>query len=171
MRRLASSIDFFAQAGIAGQLLDGFFAFLRSECVSLCQSLSVIAECPLFRFLARAVHVLREVGRELVVIRGDHGEGRNQENIRLVVSVGLFEGFEIQHTGEQGDAVERDAAIGKISGDSGGARGSVAFAQNEQRRGPALVARDVEADELAEGLDVSLDAPEFLEHPQNRRRG
>ena len=106
-----------------------------------------------------------------MMIAGDNGEGRNQENVGLIVGVGLFERFEIQHGGEQRDAVERNAAIGEVTGDACGARGSVAFAEEEERRRPAFVARDVEANEFAEGLDVSLDAPEFLERSRNRRRG
>ena len=44
----------------------------------------------------------------------------------------------------------------------GRARRAVTFAEDEQRRRPALVAADVEPYEFAEGLDVSLNAPEFL---------
>ena len=75
------------------------------------------------------VHVLREIGRQLVVIARDHGERRNQKNVRLIVGGVVFERLEIQHRREQRDAVERNAAIGEISGDAGRARRAVAFSE------------------------------------------
>ena len=70
--------------------------------------------------------------------------------------------WKFKHRRDQHHAVQRDALIDQVSAQPGGARGAVAFADQEQRRRPALVAAEIEADELADRRDVALHAKEFL---------
>ena len=114
------------------------------------------------RLLPRLVHVLHQVGRQFLVITRNHGEGGNQQDVGLVVALGVFQRLEAERGREQGDAVERDALVREIAGDAGGARGSVTLAEEEERRTPALVAREIQPDEFAEGVDVALHAQKFL---------
>ena len=114
-------------------MIDHFLPLLWRERISLVQSLRVLSRCPLLRFLPRAVHVLREIGCQFVVIARNHGERRDQKNVGLIVSGIVLESFEVQHRRQQRDAVKRYAAVGEISGDARGTRGSVAFAEKEER--------------------------------------
>src|SRR5713226_6172519 len=49
-----------------------------------------------------------------------------------------------------------------MAGNPGRTRGAVALSKEEERRTPALVTRDVHADEFAEGLNVAFHSPKFL---------
>src|SRR5207253_1596608 len=72
------------------------------------------------------------------------------------------EGFEIQHRRDQHDAVEGDAAVHQVAGKPRSARGSVAFAGEEQWRAPALIAGQIEADEVTYAGNITAQAPEFF---------
>src|SRR5260370_1709615 len=50
----------------------------------------------------------------------------------------------------------------KIAGEAGSARGAVAFASQEFRRGPALVARGIEPYKIRHGFDVLRDTVKLL---------
>ena len=70
---------------------------------------------------------------------------------------------EAQDRRDQDDAVQRDAAlVQQVVGQGGGTRGSVALAGEEFRGEPALISRDVEADEIGDGADVLLDAEKLF---------
>src|SRR6185369_9491564 len=92
----------------------------------------------------------------------NHGESRNQQNVRLVVTLGVFESLKAERGGEQRDAIERDALVREIAGDASRAGGSVALAEKEERRTPALVASEIQPDEFAESFDITFDAQKFL---------
>ena len=63
---------------------------------------------------------------------------------------------------DQDDAVERDALLSEITSQTGGSRGSIAFAGEIERRGPAAVFDEVGANDFAHRLDVFLDPVELL---------
>src|SRR5581483_4205918 len=67
-----------------------------------------------------------------------------------------------QHRRNQHHAIEGNSLLDQIAGKPGGARGAIALADQEQWRVPAIIACEIEADELADGCDIALQAPEFL---------
>ena len=97
------------------------------------------------------------------------GRGRiagKVEDVRQIVPLGELHRLEIQNRRHEHDAIEGDPAFDQIARKARGARGSVAFAHQKQRRCPALITGQVQADELTHRLDIAVDAPEFL--PQLR---
>ena len=100
------------------------------------------------------------------MVSGDHSEGRDQINVGLVIGLGVFESLKVQDHREQSDAVEVNSLLGKVAGNARSAGGAVALTQQEERRVPALVARNVHADELAESLDIAFYTPEFFRRVQ-----
>ena len=96
------------------------------------------------------------------MVTGDHGEGGNQQNVRLIVALVVHQGLEAERGREQGNAVERYSLIAQVSGNARSARCSVTFAEEEQRRAPAFVTRQIQPDEFAEGFDIALHAQEFF---------
>src|SRR6266851_8592626 len=72
-------------------------------------------------------------------------------------------GAEIQDGRNQDDAVEVHAVVLlQIMSERGGAESAVAFADQEFRGIPAIVAADVESDELRERFNILIDAPKIL---------
>src|ERR1051326_836926 len=51
--------------------------------------------------------------------------------------------------------------LDQIAREPGGTGGAVAFADHKERRGPALIAAEVETDEFADGFDIAAQAEEF----------
>src|SRR6185369_12815058 len=63
----------------------------------------------------------------------------------------------------QDDAVERHVVPRQqIEGHAAGANAAVALPQDELRAGPALEIAEIAHDEVGDGLDVVVDAPEVL---------
>src|SRR5207248_11601623 len=109
-----------------------------------------------------------QVGWELLVIPGDGRVGREEEDVGQVVAAGEARRLEVQDGRDEDDAVEGDAVLDEVAGKPRRARRPVTLADEEERRSPALVARQVEADELADRLEVALES-EILA-PQLRLR-
>ena len=110
--------------------------------------------------LLGGLHRRAEIGRgertaEFFVIPSGRGVGGQEELIRQVVALREAGGLEIHDRGDERDAVQVEAvALLQVIGETRGARCAVAFTDQEFRRGPALVARSVEPDEVAHGRDV-----------------
>ncbi len=68
--------------------------------------------------------------------------------------------LDIDDRREQHHAVDRNVAVGEIAGQPRRARGAVAFAADKERRAPEVVFVQETADELAEGRQIVLHAPE-----------
>src|SRR6478609_5448414 len=49
----------------------------------------------------------------------------------------------------------------QVTGEAGGARGAVAFSHHEERRRPALIAAEIQTNELAHGLDIAPKTEKF----------
>src|SRR5207249_2020787 len=64
--------------------------------------------------------------------------------------------------GKQSNAVKCDPFLRQLPRNSCRPGRAVALSQQEQRRGPAVITRYVQANELAECVNVPFDAPEFL---------
>src|SRR5260370_33810265 len=79
-----------------------------------------------------------------------------------MVGLGVFERLKVEHHAEQSYSVEGNALLRQIAGNAGGPGGAVAYSQQEERRSPALVTRDVLTNEFAGSCDVTLLSPEFL---------
>ena len=85
------------------------------------------------------------------------------EDIRQVVSGVEFRGLKIQNGRDENDAIQIHAVtLLEIPGKPRGARGAVAFAGEEFRGRPALVARGVEPDEIRDGLHVFFNPVKLL---------
>ena len=93
---------------------------------------------------------------------GGRRVGGQEEHIGQVVALREAGGLEVQDGRDQHDAVEGDPLLDEVTGQPRRARGPVALADQEEWRAPALVAAEVEADELAHRFDVALNAPELL---------
>ena len=106
----------------------------------------------------RPERLLLQVRGELPMVPGGGRVGRQEERIRQVIPLREAGGLEVQ-----------DRRHEEVAGQARGPRRAVALAHQEQRRAPALVAGEVEPDELSHRLDVPLDAPELL--PQLRLGG
>ncbi len=94
---------------------------------------------------------------------------RQVQHVRQVVAFRELRRLEIQDRGDEDDAVEGNALLDEGAGQAGRACRPVAFADQKQRRGPPVAACQVEADELADGLDVAVEIPEL--RSQLRLRG
>jgi len=103
-----------------------------------------------------------ERGGELFVIPGDGGVGGQEEGVGQVVAAVEAGGLVLQDGGDEDDAVAGDAAVDEPAGKAGGAEGAVAFAGEVERRAPAVVLAEIEADEFADAGDVARHAPELL---------
>ena len=130
--------------------------------VSLRQRLRIFARGPLLCLLSCFPEILLQFRRQLVVIARNHGEAWNQQDVRLVVGLRVFERLEIDRDRKQGDSVERYSLPSELSGDARRTGGAITFSEQEQRRTPALVAADIHANEFAEGLHVAFYAPELF---------
>ena len=97
------------------------------------------------------------------MIPGCRRVGRQEEDVgQFVVEVEVDRG-EIEHGGDEHQAVEVHAVpLLQVSRKTRGARGAVGFARQEFGREPALIAGDVQADEIADGFDVLLEAVPVL---------
>ena len=97
------------------------------------------------------------------VIPRDGGVAREIVDVRAVVTGGKGDGGKIENGGDQDDAVEMNAVVLlQIIAERGGAEGAVAFADQEFRRVPAIVAAEIGDDELREGFDVFVDTVEVF---------
>ncbi len=105
------------------------------------------------------------------VIPRDGGVAREIVDEGAVVTGRKGDGGEIEDGGNQDDAVEVNAvALLQIVAERGGAEGAVAFADQEFRRVPAVVAAEIGDDELREGFDVFVDTVEIFFRALCRRR-
>ena len=93
---------------------------------------------------------------------GSRAETRQVEGVRQIVGFGEAQGLEVHHGRDEGDAVEGDTAVDEVTGQTGGAGGAIALAGEVEGRGPAFVAREVEADEFANGFEIGFQAPVLL---------
>ena len=103
-----------------------------------------------------------KIGAQLLVIPGRGRIGGNEQLERKVVCLQEADRLNIEHGGNEDDAVEGDALVHQMSGQPGSTGGAVALSGQEQRRGPSLIARQIKADEFADGFDIAFEAPEFL---------
>ena len=152
------------EPGVAGEPVQDGGALLRRQLVAERQGARVIAGGPRLDLGERGGQVaLLELGGQLLVVPGGGGVGRQVERVGQLVAAGEVGGLEVEDRGDQQDAVEGDArALDQIAREPRRARGAVALPHQEQRRGPALVAAQVEPDELAHRLQIALHPPELL---------
>ena len=89
---------------------------------------------------ARAEAGLLEVVGQLLVIPRRGRVGGQEEDVRQVVRPPELERLEVEHRGDQDDAVERDPLVGEVARQARRAGRAVALADEVKRRGPASVA-------------------------------
>ena len=161
MRRFARSTYVTREPGVAGQLVGDRRARRAGERVASCQRDRVVAGRPGLHFPQRRRQVALQIRRQALVVQRRRRVGRQKQHVGQVVARGESRGLKIEDRRDQQDAVEREAPVDQVSGQPRRACRAVAFADHEQRRRPAPVARHVQADELADRLDVALHAPEL----------
>ena len=94
---------------------------------------------------------------------GGGGVGGQEEGVGQQVGLVGGDRLEIQHAGDEQESVEVNAeSVAQVIGQPGGAGGAVAFAREKFGGHPAVVAGQVEPDELAHRLDVPAQSVELL---------
>src|SRR6202789_3592710 len=102
------------------------------------------------------------VGPRFVDVGGG-GEAGETQDVGQIGSGAEGDGAEIQRAGDEYDAVDVNAVAGlEVIAEGGGAEGAVAFTDEKFRRIPAVVAIEIDVDELGEGFHVLIDAPEIF---------
>ncbi len=113
--------------------------------------------------LARLLHPCGHVGRlvgNLVEVPRSRGIAGQVEDVDAVVT-GRAD-VVVQDRGDQHHAVQLHAIVAEHVGQRRRARGAIRFADQELRRVPALIHRQVANDEAIEGAQVLIDAGEIL---------
>ena len=146
------------QPGIPHQFIDDAFALGGGQRIALVERGRVLAHGEAFDFLEeRAQVLLLQVLRDLLVVPGIGRVSGQFQLVHQVVRPGP-DGLQVEGRGDQDHAIERDAAVDQVAGQSGGAEGAVALPGDEQGREGAVVAGHVHADEFAHRLQVAGDA-------------
>ncbi len=97
------------------------------------------------------------------MIPGGRRVGRQEEDVGQFVVEVEVDGGEVEHGRDEHQAVEVHAVpFLQVSRKPRRARGAVGFARQELGREPAVIAGDVEADEVADGFDVLLEGMPVL---------
>ena len=97
------------------------------------------------------------------MIRGRGGVAGDVENVRQVIAGIEGDGAEIQDGRDQHDAVDVNAVVLlQIISERGGTEGAVTFADEKFRGVPAIIAIEIDVDELREHFDVLVHAPEIF---------
>ena len=106
--------------------------------------------------------VRRRIGQRFL-IRGGGGVAGEVEDERQIVAGIERDGAEIKNGRDQHDAVDVNAVVLlQIISKRSGAEGAVTFADQKFRRVPAVVAIEIDVDELREHFYVLIHAPEIL---------
>src|SRR5215472_15252011 len=94
---------------------------------------------------------------------GDSRVGGKIKDVRLVVARTERKRAQVEDTGNQDDAVDRNAAFrSQIFSKRDRAKRAIAFADQEFGRIPAIIAADIGVDEQRERFNVLIDAPKVL---------
>ena len=108
----------------------------------------------------------RDVGRRIgqhFLVRGGGGVAGEVEDEREIVAGIERDGAEIEDGRDKHDAVDVNAVVLlQIISERGGAEGAVTFADKKFRGVPAIVAIEVDVDELRKHFYVLIHAPEIL---------
>ena len=151
------------EAGVAREPLADRLALRRGQRVPLRERGRIVGRGELLDLVEDGAKGLRlQVGGELLVVPGRGRVRRKEERVGKVVSLREPGRLEVEDRRHEEDAVEGDALVDEVARETGGAGRAVALAHEEERRRPALVPREIEADELADGGEVALHAPELL---------
>ena len=162
----------FRQPGQARELFHHHRALRLRQFARHVQRVRVIAVNKLprlrHRLLARRVLQIR---RKLLVIMRHRRQRGQQHLIRQIVDRRADQRVVIQQTGHDDQAVDVNAvARGQMLRQTAATNAAVAFTRDELRRGPALLTRDPQTDELRHRRDVLPHAEELAHLPWIRRR-
>ncbi len=125
------------------------------------QGRGILAEGELFHLLQEGLQRPADFQRVVVPCRG--GIGRKKNNVRHIVIDLEIERGEIQHRGDEHDAVQIQAvALLEITRKTCRTRGPVAFPDQEFGREPAGVTRGIQPDKISDRLDILLEAVPLL---------
>ena len=127
------------------------------------QRRGVFSHREFLHFSQGAVQILLKLGfKPLVIARGGRVSRQKQDERKIVARVEI-QGKEIEHHRHQHDAVEIHAVpVLQVTCQAGSSCGPVAFADEVAGRSPAMVAGDVEPDEVPDRFDVGFEAVELL---------
>ena len=126
------------------------------------QRQGVLAAGERFHLAQGGLQVGLQLGRQALVVPGGGGVGGQEQDVGQVVARPEARRLEVQDGRDEHDPVQVHAvALLQVAGKPGRPRGAVALADQELGRVPALVARGVQADEIAHRLDVLLEAVEL----------
>src|ERR1041384_4903699 len=151
-----------AQAGIARQMVDYVLALLRSKSVAFGQRICIRTCRPLLDIRMQLVKILFILRGKLFVVPRRACVCGEKKNEWKIITRRAISGLKIQNAGNQHDAVECDAVLHQIAGESGGTRGAVAFSHHKERRCPALISAQVETNEFTNRFNIILEPKEFL---------
>src|SRR5277367_3340210 len=108
----------------------------------------------------------RDVGwriGERFLIHGGGGVAGDVENVGQIIAGIEGDGAEIEDGRDEHDAVDVNAVVLlQVIAEGSGTEGAVTFADEKFRRVPAVVAIDIDVDELREHFDVLIYSPEIF---------
>ncbi len=97
------------------------------------------------------------------MIPGGGGIAGQEEHVRKVIAFSTPDGLEVQHGGDEHDAIQIEPmGSDELATECCGSGSAVAFADEELRRRPARMFADIKADEFADAFGIFVHAEEVL---------